>query len=143
MVKNSFSKAGSLNQNPAESFGVRVVKSKAEALMNCTGTPAQYWPWAHKYIANVNNHCATPFLNWDVPITKQHGYTPDISPFLQYQFYKKIYYKTKEKTLNAKEQFRYWLGVNYSVSDLLTYDIFTDDTEQIIQRSVIRSTDPK
>ena len=137
MVKDSFSKAGHLNQNPAESLGVRVVKSGTEALMNHTGTPAQYWPWAHKYNADVNNHCATPFLNWEVPITKRHGYTPDISPFLQYQFYEKIYYKTEEKAPNAKEQAGYWLGVNHTVGDLLTYDIFTDDTENIIQRSVI------
>ena len=143
MVKDSFSEAGNPNQNPAESLGVRVVKSRAEALMNHTGTPAQYWPWAHKYIADINNHCATPFLNWEVPITKRHGYTPDISPFLQYQFYEKIYYKTEEKALNAKEQAGYWLGVSHTVGDLLTYDILTDDTENIIQRSVIRSADPK
>ena len=44
MVKDSFSEAGNPNQNPAESLGVRVVKSGAETLMNRTGTPAQYWP---------------------------------------------------------------------------------------------------
>ena len=111
--------------------------------MNHTKTPAQYWPWAHKYIANVNNHCATPFFNWEVPITKRHGYTPDISPFLQYQFYEKIYYKTEEKAPNAKEQSGYCLGVNCSVGNMLMYDILTNDKKQIIQCSVIQSADPK
>ena len=62
---------------------------------------------------------------------------------MQYQFYEKIYYNTEEKALNAKEQSRYWLGVSHTVGDLLTYDILTDDTENIIQRSVIRSADLK
>ena len=47
-------------------------------------------------LADINNHRATPLLGWITPIQKSHGYTPDISAFLNFQFYESIYYKTNE-----------------------------------------------
>ena len=58
MVKDSYSEAGNPNQNPAESMGVRIIKRGAEAVMNYSGAPNNMWPYAHMYIANVNNVCA-------------------------------------------------------------------------------------
>ena len=52
--------------------------------MNRTGAASGAWPWAHKYIASVNNVCATPVHGWKTPISVQHGYTPDVSAFLQF-----------------------------------------------------------
>ena len=142
-VRDSYSEAGYPNQNPAESLGVKVIKKGAEVMMDCTGIDEKYWPWVHKYIADVNNHCATPFLNWEVPITKRHGYIPDISPLLQYQLNEKIYYKVDEKCPNSQEKAGYWMGISHTVGDILTYDILTDDTKNIIQQSVLRPADPK
>jgi hypothetical protein len=39
----------------------------------------------------------------------------------------------------SKEKAGYWLGVAQNVGDALTYHILTDDTQMVIQRSVIRS----
>ena len=143
MVKDSYSEAGNPNQNPAELLGVKIIKQGAEVIMNKTGVEEKYWPWIHKYIADINNNCASPFLHWNVPITVRHGYTNEISAFLQYQINEKLYYKVDEKCHNSQEKAGYWLGVSSTVGDILTFDIRTDDTQNVIQRSVIRPADPK
>ena len=110
--------------------------------MNRTGAPSGTWPWAQKYIADINNHCATPFLGWKTPIFVRHGYTPDISAFLQFQFWEKVYFKVDEKSPNPKEAAGYWLGVSNTVGDALTFDIWSDRTKKVVQRSAVRSADP-
>lgn len=61
-VRDTFSEAGCPNQNLAEAMGVKIIKQGAEALMNRCGAPDYILPYSHKYIADVNNHCASPFL---------------------------------------------------------------------------------
>jgi hypothetical protein len=66
--------------------------------------------------------------------------TPDISALLSFHFYEPIYYlDIEEQTPYSKEKAGYWLGVAHNVGDALTYHILTDDTQLVIQRSVIRS----
>ena len=143
MVRDSFAEPYHPNQNPAESLGVKVIKTAARMIMNRTGAKAEVWPFAHKYIADVHNHCSSPMLNWKTPIAIRHGYTPDISAFLQYQFWEKVYFHADEAHLHPKERAGYWMGVNTNVGDALTYDIYTNDTGRHVVRSVIRSADPK
>ena len=97
----------------------------------------------HNYITDVNNHCATPFLNWEVPITKYHECIAEISPLLQYQLNEKVYYKVNEKYPNSPKTIDHWTGISHTVGDILTYDILTDDTKNIIQQSSLRSIDSK
>ena len=82
MVKDSFSEPYHPNQNPAESLGVKTIKTGAQAIMDRTGAKPYVWPFVHKYIADVHNHCSSPMLNWKTPISVRHGYTLDISAFL-------------------------------------------------------------
>ena len=100
------------------------------------------WPLAYRYIADVNNHCASPFLGWKTPISKRHGYTPDISSFLFYMFWEAVYYKVDDKISNTQERKGRWVGVSHHVGDLLTYLIYCPDTHKKISRSVIRTADP-
>ena len=97
----------------------------------------------HKYIADINNHCATPFLGWITPIQKRHGYTPDISGLLLYQFWEPVYFLTDEKTPKSKEQKGRWLGLSHHVGDKLTYFIYCEHTGNVVSRSVICTADPK
>ena len=134
--------AGHPNQNPVESLGVKPLKTGAEQLMNRTGADPKAWPWAHKYIADINNRCATPIHGWKTPISVRHGYTPDISAFLQFQFWERVYFKVDEQHPNSKEAAGYWMGVSDTVGDALTYHIWSDKTKKVIQRSAVRSADP-
>ena len=142
MVRDTFSEAGHPNQNPAEALGVKPLKQGAEQLMNRTGAADGAWPWAHKYIASVNNHCATPVHGWKTPISVRHGYTPDVSAFLQFQFWEKVYFKVNDQHPDSKEAPGYWMGVSDTVGDAFTYDIWSDKTKKVIQRSAVRSADP-
>ena len=91
-VKDSWSEPDRPNENPVEALGINPLKRGVSAIMDRTGAYNKVWPWAYKYIADINNICATPVLGWKTPISIRHGYTPDISPFLQYQFWQPIYF---------------------------------------------------
>src|SRR5210317_1835488 len=86
-VKDTWSKAGHPNENPAEALGVNPLMRGVEVLMNRTGADDRVWPWAYMYFSDINNICATPILGWKTPILVHHGYTPDISAYLLYQFW--------------------------------------------------------
>jgi hypothetical protein len=139
-VKESFSEAGYPNQNPVESNAIKWLKRAGERLMNHTGAPDWTWIWAYQYLALVNNWTADRTLRWKCPHTKRHGVTPDISALLTFHFYEPVYYlDIEEPTPYSKERAGYWLGVAHNVGDALTYHILTDDSQQVIQRSVVRS----
>ena len=95
------------------------------------------WLQAHIYLALINNICADETLNWMIPFTKRHGVTKDISAFLDYRFFEKIYYSEDESFPMTTEKAGYWLYPCDHVGDLLTYAIYTDDTKTILYRSVI------
>ena len=84
-----------------------------------------------------------PVLDWKTPISVRHGYTCDISAFLQYQFWEQIYFKVDENSPNSKEAPGHWMAVNVPVGDLMTYDIWNHRTRKVIQCSAIRLVDPK
>jgi len=50
-------------------------------------------------------------LNWKTPISVRHGYTPDISAFLQFQFWERVYFKVDEQHPESKEAPGYWMGL--------------------------------
>jgi hypothetical protein len=139
-VKETFAEAGYPNQNPVESQAVKWLKRAGERLLNQTGAPEFVWIWAYQYLALVNNWTADRTLRWKCPHTKRYGVTPDISALLSFHFYEPIYYlDVEEPSPLSKEKAGYWLGVAHNVGDALTYHILTDDTQMVIQRSVIRS----
>ena len=142
-VKDTWSEAGHPNENSAEALGVNSLKRGVEVLINRTGADDRVWPWAYMYFSDINNICATPTLGWKPPISVRHGYTPDISAYLLYQFWEPIYFKIDEKSPSTKELEGRWLGVSKTIGDILTYDILSLTSMKVIQRSSIRSADPK
>ena len=88
------------------------LKQGVQALMDRTGALNIVWPWAHIHWCDINNICATPVLDWKTPISVCHSYTPDISAFLQCQFWEKIYFKVDESSPSTKELPGCWLGVS-------------------------------
>lgn len=96
-VRDTFSEAGNPNQNPAKAMGVKKTKQVSEGLMNRCEAPDFVWPYSYRYIADVNNQCASPLLGWKNLVSKRHGYTPAISSFLLYMFRKAVFYKVKDK----------------------------------------------
>ena len=102
MVRDTFAEAGHPNQNPGEALGVKPLKQGAKQLMNQTGADSGSWAWAHKHIASENKHCATPVQGWKTPISVRHGHTPDVSIFLQFQFWEKVHFKVNNTLIPRK-----------------------------------------
>ena len=141
MMKHKMSEPGQQNQNPMERK-IQDFKNMTESIMDHTGTPAEYWLLCLLYVIYLYNHMANIQLGGMTPIEKAHGYKPDISALLNYRWYQKvIYLEHDERSFPSKsrELSGRWMGVNPDVGDVLTYYIMTDDTRQIISRSVIRS----
>ena len=142
VVGNELTEPHHPQQNPAELRAVKWLKDHSQVLMDCTGAPPQTWLEACEYLTDIHNICADETLNWQVPVTVRHGNTPDISAYLQFRFYEKIFYLDPKETFpDSKEQPGYWLGVAQNVGDELTFKILTNDTHQIIHRSVARPVD--
>ena len=89
-VKDTWSKAGHPNENPAEALGVNPLKRGVEVLMNRTDADDRVCPWAYMYFSDINNIWTTPTLGWKTPISVRHGYTPDISVNILYEFWESI-----------------------------------------------------
>ena len=100
------------------------------------------WLLASQYLAALHNHSADETLNWAIPLTLRHGDTPDISKFLHFQFYEKVYYLDYQEVYpDTKEKPGYWVGITDNVGDILTYKILTDHTQQVLHRSVFQPCD--
>ena len=97
----------------------------------------------HQYLVDINNHCASPFLNWRTSIEKRHGYTPDISAFLLYQFYEPVYFRLNDNDKKSPELEGRWVGVDRNVGDALTFKIYYPPTDLILSRSLVRTADPE
>ena len=70
------------------------------------------------------------------------GITPDISPLLTFTFYQRVYFLDTEIPFpDSKERVGRFIGIAENVGDLMTFWIWTEDTEKIIARSVIRSAE--
>ena len=80
-----------------------------------------------------------------LPWGMHRSYTPDISALLIFSFYEWVYYLESETPFpNSREKAGWFIGIAENVGDALTFWILTEDTEKIIARSVVRTTeDPK
>ena len=109
-----------------------------KSLMNRVGAPDNIWYLCSLYLAQVHNVTSKESLKWKTPLEKCHGYTQDISAYLLFEFYKKIYHlDSEEKYPHIKEQKRRFMGVAENIGDALTFTILTAENK-ILTRSVIR-----
>jgi hypothetical protein len=73
-----------------------------------TGAPKFLWLTMAKYLADIHNITADESLDWQIPLAKQAGNTPDILAFLQFKSYKQIYFlDTEMKFPTTKERPEY------------------------------------
>ena len=145
MIHDEFSEPHHQHQNPVESQGIRWLKMHVDTVLNRSGAPDKLWLHAAKWLCNIHNVTANETLNWAIPHTMHHGDTPDISAYLLFQFYEKVFCLDVESSFpSSKELPGNFVGVSKNKGDKLTFDTLTDDTEQVISRSVVCSaTDPK
>jgi hypothetical protein len=91
-------------------------------------------------VCTIQNHSAIPSLNNRTPVEWLLGYTPDITVFLQFQFWEPVYYAKYDAKFPADstEALRMFVGIAENVGNAMTFKILTADGK-IIHRSVVRS----
>ena len=137
-IKDQFSEPYNPQQNPVESTAILWLKNATHVLMDRTGAPDTAWYFATKYLSDVHNICYDKTHAMS-PYQKRNGVTPDISAYLQFQFWERVLYLDHEETWpSSKERTGYWVGVAHNIGDAMTYWIFDDQTKRLVARSVVR-----
>ncbi len=95
-VKDGQSEPHQQNQNYAEQK-IGQVKRMVNGIMDRTGTPAVYWLLCTLFSICLLNHLSLDSLNWKTPIEVAFNQQPDISPFLQFHWWQKVYYAVDNK----------------------------------------------
>jgi hypothetical protein len=115
-------------------------KRLTDSIMDRTGTPAKLWLLCLFYVVFLMNHLASPSLDGLTPIEKATGQRPDISPLLNFHWYEEVLYADEDHSFpsQSREKSGRWVGIAETKGDALTYQILTDDTEQLITRSAVR-----
>ena len=113
--------------------------------MNSTGVPAHCWLLFLVYVSPLLNVTASPALDEITSLQALTGQVPDISHFLHFSFWEPVYYKVDENEpdhrfpLQSNEKRGHWVGFADNKGDHLTWKILTDETQQIIPSSAVRS----
>ena len=125
-------------QNPAERR-FQTVKTAANRIMDRTGAPAHTWFLCLAYVCFLLNHTYNANIG-DVPLTRLTGSTVDISVLLKFFFWQKVLYKKVKSGFPSEstEALGHIVGISEHCGHALTWKILTDDTQQIIYRSLVR-----
>lgn len=133
------SETGKPQQNHAE-IGLSTTIPKIQEVLNTSGAPGHCWLLAGKYMCDIENHLAKKSLGWKTPMEWMHGFTPDISPILQFQFYEPVFYKLHDhdKWGGSNEALGRFVGFADNIGHAMTFNILTEDGH-VIARSDVRT----
>ena len=125
-------------QNHRAETEIREVKTKWKTRMRESQIPSRLWDYGLVYVAEVQSLLARG--NDNRPgIEKIMGQTVDISEWLDFDFYERVWYWDQKKMDMAGEQARLgrWLGIAHRVGSDMTYWILTE-SGNVIARSTVQ-----
>jgi hypothetical protein len=116
------------------------IKRLCDSIMDRTGTPSSFWLLCLLFVIFLMNHMASDALDGLTPIEKATGVKADISPLLQFHWWEPVFYQADHGfPSSSREKSGRWVGIAEYQGDILTYKILTDDTQEVITRSNVRS----
>lgn len=127
------------DQNAAEGV-IREVRRKWFRIMMRKGVPRRLWDYGIQWVCEItqrtsNSHFA---LAGRTPFEAITGETPDISEYLDFGFYDRVWFKENaglgEKLLGR------WLGVAHRIGNAMNYFILKDNGRVISRSTVQRVT---
>ena len=103
--------------------------------MKSTNTPVRLWDYCWEYVASIISLTATDHFLLDgvTPFEKVHGYTPDISEYITYQW---VWYYCPHPSDNDKVQLGRWLGPAHDCGQGLAYHILSS-SGYVLTRSTV------
>jgi hypothetical protein len=114
--------------------------------MDRSGCPSNLWFYAMCYVIFCLNHTVDLNLcdGTKTPYTLASGLVSNISPLLAFYFYQPVYFhldSADETHPHSTERRGRWLGISEHIGHAMTFLILTDDTQEIISRSILRPAD--
>ena len=128
-------------QNFAER-GWRDTKSWTNNVLNISGAPAYCWLLALEYVCHLQNHVAYASLGWRTPTEWLQGYTPDISPLIQFIFYEPVFYRKHADKFpsDSTECIGRFVGISENVGNPMTYKVLTEHLKVVSKGEVRTAT---
>ena len=128
------------NQNRAE-LCMREFKKRIWRLMARRNVPLRMWCFAAEYIADIMCLTATPLAKLKGRTSYEFifGHTPDISEYIEFEFYDWVWYWDSEAEYPAeRKRLGRWLGVAHRVGQGMCYHVLTESAK-IVVRSTLSS----
>jgi len=130
------------NQNPAESV-IRELRKKWYRTMFKTNCPIRLWSYGIPHIARIMSLTASfsGDLDGRTPVEYVTGETPDISEYLDFGFYDRVWYRD-DAGLGETKLGRF-LGISHQIGTLMSYWILTKNGSVESRTTVQRVTVPE
>jgi hypothetical protein len=95
-----------------------------------------------EYVCFVLNHTYNDNIQ-GIPLQHLNGHTPDISVFLRFHLWQKVYCKKVDSHFpsDSVEAVGHIVGISDHSGHVLMYMVFNPSTQKAIHRSLIRSAD--
>ena len=127
------------NQNPVEGV-IREVRRKWFRTMVRRRVPRPLWDYGVIWCSEIMSltHSAAGPLDSGIPRERITGETEDISEYLDFGFYDKVWYKDNAGL--SEEKPGRWLGVSHNTGRLMCYHILTQKGSVVSRSTVQRVT---
>jgi hypothetical protein len=126
-------------QNRAEGL-IKEIKRHVRRLMSRTRSPKRLWDYCAVYVSDLRNRLALPLyqLHGRTPYEILTGNTPDISEYLEYEWYQPVWVHNPATFPEQQRVIGRWLGVAHRVGQAMCYWILPSSGIPIA-RSTIQS----
>ena len=118
------------------------IKRHVNWYMNWRNVDPGMWLECLKWVADIMNHTAEETLGWRPPLEVLTGRTIDISPFLYFLFWDKVYferyddesYSNQIGDRKSSEVPGRFVGIAWNVGHAITFKVLTEDSRRILCR---------
>mmetsp|Transcript_5420 Transcript_5420/g.7995 ORF Transcript_5420/g.7995 Transcript_5420/m.7995 type:complete len:667 (+) Transcript_5420:1119-3119(+) len=124
-------------QNKAEGE-IGATKNHYRRIMDRKRVPEQLWDFGLEYTANLRRFIARPELEYRTPHEILNGDTPDISEYLNFEFYEWVKVYDPVSFPHHREHLGRWLGPAHDVGQALCYYVLKENG-QVIARTSVRN----
>ena len=123
-------------QNKAESE-IGAIKAHRRRLMDRKRVLEELWDYGLEYTADLRRFIARPELDYRTPYEVLTGDTPDISDYLNFEFYQWVKVYDPVAFPSTREYLGRWLGPAHNVGQALCYYVLKENG-QVIARTTVR-----
>lgn len=136
-IEMSYAEKGRSNQNYAAEMEIGKVKERWKQTMVRKNVPTRLWDRALVYHGEILSRMARGRFG-RTGIEELTGETPDISDWLDFDFYDLVWWLEDKKAGTVQEQIRLgrWLGIAHNVGSALCYWILTEAGHIVARTSV-------